>query len=65
MSHDTPYTFRCNQTQNLNYVFDNCGCTNAAAFAHLVQGLMNAGVSVVGSVLNDVPAKKPKKEKDQ
>lgn len=39
--------------------------TRVVGFAHLVQGLMNAGVSVVGSVLNEVPAKKPKKEKDQ
>lgn len=39
--------------------------TRVVGFAHLVQGLMNAGVSVVGSVLNDVPVKKPKKEKDQ
>jgi protein-tyrosine kinase len=32
--------------------------TRVAAFADLVQGLMNAGVSVVGSVLNEVPAVK-------
>jgi hypothetical protein len=31
----------------------------------MVQGLMNAGVSVVGSVLNEVPTRKAKKEKDQ
>ena len=35
--------------------------TKVAAFTDLVQGLMNAGVSVVGSVLNEVPAKKAKK----
>lgn len=35
--------------------------TKVAAFADLVQGLMNAGVSVVGSVLNEVPASKAKK----
>lgn len=29
--------------------------TKVAAFADLVQGLMNAGVNVVGSVLNEVP----------
>ena len=32
--------------------------TRVAAFADLVQGLMNAGVCVVGSVLNEVPATK-------
>ena len=31
--------------------------TRAAAFAELVQSLMNSGVTVVGSVFNDVPAK--------
>jgi hypothetical protein len=31
--------------------------TRVSEFSDLVQGLMNAGVSVVGSVLNDVPAK--------
>ena len=35
--------------------------TKVAAFTDLVQGLMNAGVSVVGSVLNEVPATKAKK----
>ena len=35
--------------------------TKVADFADLVQGLMNAGVSVVGSVLNEVPAVKAKK----
>jgi protein-tyrosine kinase len=35
--------------------------TKVAAFADLVQGLMNAGVSVVGSVLNEVPSVKVKK----
>ena len=37
--------------------------TKVAAFSDMVQGLMNAGVSVVGSVLNDVPAVKVRKEK--
>ncbi len=32
--------------------------TRAAAFAELVQSLMNSGVTVVGSVFNDVPASK-------
>ena len=32
--------------------------TRVAAFGHLVQGLTNAGVAVVGSVLNEVPLKK-------
>lgn len=32
--------------------------TRVASFTNLVQGLMNAGVAVVGSVLNDVPLKK-------
>ncbi len=32
--------------------------TRVAAFADMVHGLTNAGVAVVGSVLNDVPAKK-------
>ena len=35
--------------------------TKVAAFTDLVQGLMNAGVAVVGSVLNDVPAAKKAK----
>jgi protein-tyrosine kinase len=35
--------------------------TRAAAFSELVQGLMNSGVTVVGSVFNDVPAVKAKK----
>jgi protein-tyrosine kinase len=35
--------------------------TKVAAFSDLVQGLMNAGVSVVGSVLNEVPRKKASK----
>lgn len=34
--------------------------TKVAAFTDLVQGLMNAGVSVVGSVLNEVPHVKAK-----
>jgi len=32
--------------------------TRVAAFSDLVQGLMNSGVAVVGSVLNDVPSKR-------
>jgi protein-tyrosine kinase len=39
--------------------------TRQSSFADMVQGLMNAGVSVVGSVLNEVPARKAKKEKDE
>ncbi|MES2886716.1 MAG: chain length determinant protein tyrosine kinase EpsG [Pseudomonadota bacterium] len=35
--------------------------TRVAGFTNLVQGLMNAGVAVVGSVLNEVPAKKASK----
>ena len=35
--------------------------TRRAAFADLVQGLMNSGVTVVGSVFNDVPSVKVKK----
>ena len=34
--------------------------TRVSAFSDLVQGLMNAGVAVVGSVLNDVPNKAKK-----
>ena len=34
--------------------------TRVNAFNDMVQGLMNAGVAVVGSVLNDVPEKKEK-----
>lgn len=37
--------------------------TRVAAFGDLVQGLMNAGVNVVGSVLNEVPTAKRKKVK--
>jgi protein-tyrosine kinase len=37
--------------------------TKVGAFTDLVQGLRNAGVSVVGSVLNEVPASRPKKVK--
>lgn len=37
--------------------------TRVNAFNDMVQGLMNAGVAVVGSVLNDVPEKKRKKAK--
>jgi protein-tyrosine kinase len=40
--------------------------TRVTEFSDLVQGLMNAGVSVVGSVLNEVPAAKaPKKARAQ
>jgi protein-tyrosine kinase len=34
------------------------GSTRVAAFSHLVLGLMDTGVTVVGTVLNDVPKKK-------
>lgn len=37
--------------------------TKVEAFTDLVQGLMNAGVNVVGSVLNEVPPSKGVKEK--
>ena len=37
------------------------GTTRVAAFTDLVQGLMDAGVAIVGSVLNEVPLKKMKK----
>ena len=36
-----------------------CGTTRMAAFSDLVQGLQDTGVAVVGSVLNEVPVKKP------
>jgi receptor protein-tyrosine kinase len=39
-----------------------CGSTRVAAYSDLVQGLMDAGVAVVGSVLNEVPVKKSKKK---
>ena len=39
--------------------------TKVAAFSDLVQGLMNAGVSVVGTVLNEVPSTRAKKVKDR
>jgi protein-tyrosine kinase len=39
------------------------GSTRVAAYSDLVQGLMDAGVAVVGSVLNEVPMKKKKKVK--
>ena len=39
------------------------GSTRAAAFTDLVQGLMDAGVAVVGTVLNEVSTKKIKKQK--
>jgi protein-tyrosine kinase len=38
------------------------GSTRAAAFTDLVQGLMDAGVAVVGTVLNQVSTKKIKKQ---
>ena len=38
------------------------GFTRAAAFTDLVQGLMDAGVAVVGTVLNQVSVKKIKKQ---
>jgi protein-tyrosine kinase len=37
------------------------GSTRVSAFTDLVRGLMDAGVSVVGSVLNEVPLKKKTK----
>ena len=39
------------------------GSTRVADFTDLVQGLMDAGVAVVGSVLNEVPIEKAKKAK--
>jgi receptor protein-tyrosine kinase len=39
------------------------GSTRVAAFTDLVRGLMDAGVAVVGSVLNEVPLLKQKKQK--
>jgi len=39
------------------------GSTRVAAFTDLVQGLMDAGVAVVGSVLNEVPLLRKKKGK--
>ena len=39
------------------------GSTLVAGFTDMVQGLMDAGVAVVGSVLNEVPMKKAKKLK--
>ena len=39
------------------------GKTRAADFNDMVQGLMNAGVAVVGSVLNEVPVRKRKNAK--
>ncbi len=38
------------------------GSTRVAAFTDLVRGLMDAGVAVVGSVLNEVPLKQKKQE---
>ena len=39
------------------------GATRVAGFTDLVRGLMDTGVAVVGSVLNEVPMKKLKKKK--
>lgn len=39
------------------------GSTRVAAFTDLVQGLMDAGVAVVGSVLNEVPLQSKQKSK--
>ena len=39
------------------------GSTRVAAYTDLVQGLMDAGVAVVGSVLNEVPLNNGKKKK--
>ena len=39
------------------------GSTHVASFTDMVKGLMDAGVAVVGSVLNEVPMKKAKKLK--
>jgi receptor protein-tyrosine kinase len=39
------------------------GQTRVASFNDMAQGLMNAGVAVVGSVLNEVPQKKVKVKK--
>ena len=41
------------------------GQTRVANFNDTVQGLMHAGVAVVGSVLNEVPGKKKKKKDKQ
>ncbi len=38
------------------------GSTRVAAYSDLVQGLMDAGVAVVGSVLNEVPVRKKTKK---
>jgi Mrp family chromosome partitioning ATPase len=43
-------------------VISRAGSTRVAAYADLVQGLMEAGVAVVGSVLNEVPLKRKKKK---
>lgn len=39
------------------------GSTHVAAFTDMVQGLMDSGVAVVGSVLNEVPLKSKKAKK--
>ena len=41
------------------------GSTRVAAFTDLVQGLMDAGVAVVGSVLNEVPLKRRRSASEQ
>jgi len=41
------------------------GSTRVAAFTDLVQGLMDAGVTLVGSVLNEVPLTKRKKQRSE
>ena len=38
------------------------GSTRVATFTDLVRGLMDAGVAVVGSVLNEVPLKQKKRK---
>ena len=43
-------------------VISRAGSTRVAAYTDLVQGLMDAGVAVVGSVLNEVPLKQKKKK---
>ena len=40
------------------------GATHVAAFTDMVQGLTDAGVAIVGSVLNEVPPARKKRKKD-
>ena len=40
------------------------GATHVAAFTDMVQGLTDAGVAIVGSVLNEVPPARNKRKKD-